>query len=99
MHQLVCSPFRNPLTTKERRILQAAGSRVSEKLFARLAKLGGVEAPSVSWSRSGDETFDNALGELVLDGRTVSATIRRSPREGEDPELLVADPPVTLAGA
>ena len=99
VHQLVCSPFRNPLTAKERRILQATESRVSEKLFARLAKLAGVEAPSASWQPVRDETFDNALGELVLDGRTASATLRRSPREGEDPELLVADPPVTLAGA
>jgi hypothetical protein len=27
----------------------------------------------------------------VLDGRTASATMRRSPREGEDPELLVVE--------
>ena len=50
VHQLVCSPFRNPLSTKERRIVQATGSRVSEKLFSRLAKLAGVEPPSASWT-------------------------------------------------
>jgi hypothetical protein len=99
VHQLVCSPFRNPLSPKERRILQAAGSHVSEALFARLAKRAGVEPPSASWETVRSATYDNALGELFLDGRTAAATIRRSPREGEDPELLVADPPVALAGA
>jgi PhoD-like phosphatase len=98
VHQLVCSPFRNPLSTHERRILQATGSRASEQLFARLAKLSGVDPPSVSWDPIHKTTFDNALGELYLDGRRATATIRRSPHEGEDPELLVADSPVALTG-
>jgi hypothetical protein len=38
-----------------------------------------------------EPTFENGLGELLLDGRTASATIRRSPREGEDPERLVVE--------
>ena len=97
VHQLVCSPFRNPLSTKERLVVQATGSQVSEKIFSRLAKLAGVEAPSVSWTPIRTATFDNTLGEIYLDGRTASTTIRRSPHEGEDPELLVADPPVVLA--
>jgi len=99
VHQLVCSPFRNPLTVKEQRILRATGSRASAQVFARLAKLAGVEPPSASWEAIRDATYDNALGELLLDGPTASATIRRSPREGEDPELLVADPPIPLSGA
>ena len=98
VHQLVCSPFRNPLSTKERRIVQATGSQVAEKIFSRLAKRAGVETPSASWTPIRKATFDNALGELYLDGRTASAIIRRSPREGEDPERLVADPPTALAG-
>ncbi|HST19129.1 MAG TPA: alkaline phosphatase D family protein [Gaiellaceae bacterium] len=96
VHQLVCSPFRNPLSLKEQRILRATGSHVSEQVFARLAKLAGVEPPSASWEAVRSATFDNGLGELVLDGRRASAILRRSPREGEDPELLVADPPVML---
>jgi hypothetical protein len=98
VHQLVCSPFRNPLAQRERRTLRATSSRLSEQLFARLAKLAGVEAPSASWAPIRTVTFDNAHGELVLEGRTASATIRRSPREGEDPDQLVAEPPVELAG-
>ena len=40
---------------------------------------------------------ENPAVQLLLDGRTASAVFRRSPREGEDPEVLVIDPPVTLA--
>jgi hypothetical protein len=96
VRQLVCSPFRNPLSAKERRIVQAIGSRLSEQIFSRLAKLAGVEKPSASWTPIRNATYENALGELYLDGGTASAIIRRSPREGEDPEVLVVDPPVTL---
>jgi hypothetical protein len=99
VHQLVCSPFRNPLSTKERRIVQATGSRIAAKLFALLAKLAGVTPPSASWTTMRDATFENALGELVLEGRSASATIRRSPREGEDPDLLVAEQSLALTDA
>jgi hypothetical protein len=99
VHQLICSPFRNPLSTKERRIVQATGSRIAAKLFALLARLAGVAPPSASWTPMRGATFENALGELVLEGRSASATIRRSPREGEDPDLLVAEQSLALTDA
>jgi hypothetical protein len=76
--------------------VQAIGSRLSEQIFSRLAKLAGVEKPSASWTPIRNATYENALGEVYLDGATASAIIRRSPREGEDPEVLVADPPTTF---
>jgi hypothetical protein len=97
VYQLICSPFRNPLSQKERRIVRATGSRIAAKLFGALAKVAGVTPPSASWTPIRDATFENALGELLLDGRSASATMRRSPREGEDPELLVADQPLALS--
>jgi PhoD-like phosphatase len=98
VHQLVCSPFRNPLSAKERRIVKATGSGSAARVFALFAKLAGVEPPSSSWTPLREPTFENGLGEIVLARRTATATIRRSPREGEDPELLVAEPPFTLHG-
>jgi PhoD-like phosphatase len=97
VHQLVCSPFRNPLSAKERRIIQATGSRAAEKVFSFLARRAGVDPPSASWRRLGPATFENALGEVVLDKRTARGTIWRSPREGEDPERLVVHQDTTLA--
>jgi hypothetical protein len=99
VYQLICSPFRNPLSRKERRIVRATGSRIAAKLFGSLAKAAGVTKPSASWTPIRDATFENALGELVLEGRSASTTIRRSPREGEDPELLVAEQPLALTDA
>jgi PhoD-like phosphatase len=99
VHQLVCSPFRNPLSSTERRIVRATGSRAAAKLFAAAARLAGVEPPSATWTPIRQPTFENAIGELVLNGRTATATIRRSPREGEDPELLVAEQPLALTDA
>jgi PhoD-like phosphatase len=89
VHQLVCSPYRNPLSTKERRIVRMTGSRAAGMLFYPLARLAGVPKPSADWKRLRPTSFDNCLGELWLDGRTASATIYRSPNEGEDPERLV----------
>jgi hypothetical protein len=87
--QLTCSPFRNPLSPKERRIVRATASRAAAIVFSALSRLAGVAAPSAEWQRLRRETFDNSIGELVLIEREASVTIRRSPREGEDVERLV----------
>jgi hypothetical protein len=76
--------------------VQATGSRVAEKVCSLLAKLAGVEPPSATWRPLGTATYENALGELVLDGREARATIWRSPREGEDVERLVVHQRVPL---
>jgi hypothetical protein len=87
--QFTCSPFRNPLSAKERRLVRATGSRISSSFFHALARLAGVDAPPAQWQRLRRETFDNSIGELVLIEREGSVTIRRSPREGEDVERRV----------
>ena len=91
VHQIVCSPFRNPLSARERCVVRATGSRIAEKIFVLLAKLAAVDPPSATWRPLRPATFENTLGELVLEGRAGTATIWRSPREGEDVERLVVD--------
>ena len=88
--QIVCSPFRNPLTPKERRVLRATGSRASEVVFRALARLAGVAPPSARWRRLRAETFYNSIGELVLDERRAIVTMLRSAQDGENTERLVA---------
>jgi PhoD-like phosphatase len=98
VYQLVCSPFRNPLSPKERRIVRVTGSRAAGALLAPLARLAGVPRPSADWHRLHLTAFDNCLGELLLDGRHASVTMWRSPHEGEDPEQLVVSLEANLAG-
>jgi hypothetical protein len=87
--QIVCSPFRNPLSAKERRIVRATGSRLAGAVFSVLARLAGVPAPSARWRFVREQTFENSIGELELQGRSARVTLRRSPHEDEDIDQLV----------
>ena len=89
VYQLVCSPFRNPLPPRERRIVRVTGSRAAGVAFAALARMAGVPVPSASWRFVRSPTFDNSIGELVLEGRSARVTVRRSPHEDEDVDRLV----------
>ena len=81
--QIVCSPFRNPLTRRERLSLRVTGSRAAAVLFAFLARLAGVPPTADQWEFVREPTFHNSIGELELDRRSARITIRRSAREGE----------------
>ena len=98
VHQLVCSPFRNPLSSKERWIVRATASRASARVFAKLADWAGVDRPSAAWEPLRKATYENAISELRLDAASAQVVVRRSPREGEDPERLVAEDALPLAG-
>jgi hypothetical protein len=73
--QVVCSPFRNPLDSRERRVVRVTGSRAAAALFSRLARLCGVESAGASWELTRERTFDNSIGELELDGTDVKVTL------------------------
>ena len=87
--QVVCSPFRNPLVPRERRIVRVSGSRASAVVFSLLGRLAGVDPPWASWEIRPTSTFENTLGELELDRRSARVTLRRSAREGEGGDRLV----------
>ena len=84
VRQIVCSPFRNPLKVRERRIVKTTGSRAAAKVFSRLARLAGVEPMDVTWKIAANRTFDNSIGQLELDGRGASITLFRT---GSHPDL------------
>jgi hypothetical protein len=48
-----------------------------------------VAPPSARWRRLRAETFDNSIGELVLDERSAIVTMLRSAQGGENTERLV----------
>jgi hypothetical protein len=86
--QIVCSPFRNPLSAMERRTVRLSASKAAALVFSLLARLAGVPPPSADWNFVRRPTFDNSIGELELDGRRAHVTLRRSGREGESAEHL-----------
>ena len=93
--QATCSPFRNPLSTKERRTVVFGFSRAGHVIGRLLARAAGVPPPPVRWRfQDGDPRFDNQVGTLELDGRRALARLERSVPSGrgvEHPVLEVAD--------
>jgi hypothetical protein len=93
--QATCSPFRNPLSTKERRGVKAGFSRAGEVVGRALARSAGVPAPPVRWRfQDGDPRFDNQVGTIELQERSVRARLERSvvsDRGHAHPTLEIAD--------
>src|SRR5918998_1688422 len=57
--QATCSPVRNPLDKRERRLLRSAFTRPVAAGARRLARAAGVTPPSMRWTFAQDPTFDN----------------------------------------
>jgi hypothetical protein len=81
--QIVCSPFRNPLEPRERRVVKLFSTRAAGIFCRALARTAGVRRPDVSWQLVTPVTFDNSVAVLDLDERRASLTIRRSAPERE----------------
>ena len=89
VHQLVCSPFRNPLGPKERRLVGLTSTTVAAGALRGLARLAGVRPPTVRWRYRAGPTFHNSIGIVELDGRRAEVTIFRS-EVGEDADCAPA---------
>jgi hypothetical protein len=93
--QATCSPFRNPLSDKERRGVRFGFSRAGTAIGRTLARAAAVPPPPVRWRfQDGDPRFDNQVGTLELDGRRAIARLERAVPDGGDhqrPALEAAD--------
>jgi hypothetical protein len=76
--QAVCSPFRNALSKRERRVASAGDSRPARWLTRGLARSAGVELPQVEWRLVQKPTFDNQFATLDIDGDRVELRIERT---------------------
>jgi hypothetical protein len=74
VYQAVCSPYRNPLSSKEQLVIRAGFTRPFTQVAAALAKAAGAEDPGIRWRLRDGPCFDNQVATLRLDGR--SATMR-----------------------
>jgi phosphodiesterase/alkaline phosphatase D-like protein len=88
VHQVVCSPFRNPLDPRLRLANRLAFSAPVTALTAVLARLAGTAPDVMDWRVLRGPHFDNQVGELELDGRAARVRIERPvPGPRGEPQL------------
>jgi hypothetical protein len=88
VYQAVCSPFRNPLDDRERRVVRFGTSRAGHAIARALARTAGVRDPDVRWRISEGPWFDNQVATLELHDREAVLRVERTlPHEWEHPRL------------
>jgi hypothetical protein len=87
--QAVCSPYRNPLEEKERRVIRLGWSRSAKVLARALARAAGVSDPEVDWRiTGGGPWFDNQVATLRIAGRRIEMSIEKAvPRDATSARL------------
>lgn len=86
--QAVCSPFRNALSGRERRIARAGDSRLARAVTRELARSAGVELTKVDWRLVQPPTFDNQFATLEFDGDHVDLRIEKTvPGDWRNPRI------------
>ncbi|HVE67910.1 MAG TPA: alkaline phosphatase D family protein [Solirubrobacteraceae bacterium] len=87
--QAVCSPVRNPLDSRERRVIRAAMTRTAEAAGRLLARSAGVEDPEIRWRVCDGPWFDNQIATLDVEGRSLRLEIERAqPGDTEEDRRL-----------
>lgn len=76
--QAVCSPFRNALDAKERRVVRAGNGRLGALVARTLARLAGVRTELVRWRISEGPFYDNQVATLELAGRAARLQLQRT---------------------
>jgi hypothetical protein len=88
VYQATCSPFRNPLDRKEKRMVRFGSSRAAHVIGRALARSAGVEDPDLRWRFVKRPWFDNQVATLELRDREAHLRIERTlPDEWEHPTL------------
>jgi hypothetical protein len=83
VYQAVCSPVRNPLDARERRVVRAGFKRPAQAFTRWLARRAGVPDPPIGWRICAGPFFDNQFGTLDIDGRRIVMRLERA-RSGPD---------------
>jgi hypothetical protein len=88
VYQAVCSPVRNPLDARERRVIRFGCSRRLARAIRALARAAGVRRSRAEWEMEGDGPwFDNQVATLDIDGRDIALRIEKATGHAEHPRL------------
>jgi hypothetical protein len=88
VYQAVCSPFRNPLNSHERRAIRIGMSRPAERVAETFARAAGVEEEPLTWRIEEGPWFDNQVAALELDGRAASLVLDKVVEPVDGPPRL-----------
>lgn len=88
IHQIVNSPIRNVLKTRQRRALRAGLSRFGEPLARMLRRLAGAPSDSTRWSVEDGPFFANHLCLVEFSGRDARMVLERAEPDDEGRPLL-----------
>jgi hypothetical protein len=88
VYQAVCSPYRNPLDEKERRVIRAGFKRPLTALATALAKAAGASDPGVRWRLRDGPCFDNQVAMLRIDGRRLEMRLDKTVPGEKDEDVL-----------
>ena len=95
VRQVVCSPLRNILRTRERRVMRFGASRIGRRIGARLQARVGRGATALSWELTDGPIFDNNIGGFCFDGPSCEITIDTAVLDDDGRQVL--RPAVQLA--
>jgi hypothetical protein len=84
VYQAVCSPYRNPLDSRERAVVRAGFGRTLKAIASGLARLAGAPDPGIRWRLLEGPYFDNQVAGLRLDGRSASIRLDKTVPGGDD---------------
>ena len=87
--QAVCSPFRNALDEKERKVIDAGASRGGALVGRALSRLAGVKPDPIRWRLVEGPYYDNQVASLQIEGRRATLRLHRTvgDPEADDREL------------
>jgi hypothetical protein len=85
--QAVCSPFRNDLDRRGRRVLRFAASPPGRTIGRLLAATARVEPPAIRWRVIDGPYFDNQVATLRIRGRSLELDIDKTVAGDPHPRL------------
>ena len=101
VHQLVCSPIRNILPRRDRRVLRFAASRPGRWLADHLQRWVRRPPSRFSWELEDDPLFANTMGSLTFEGERATVQFERAGHSDQGVEQLevIIDRRLDRAGA
>jgi hypothetical protein len=78
VYQATCSPFRNPLDSKERTAVRFSCTSTAAAIGRALARSAGVDSPPIGWEMREGPVFDNQIATIEWEGKHAELKLERA---------------------